>query len=154
MECMVTLGQLTDAAGTTHKTIWEGRYHGELPPAKPSNGTRGTTRYSMCQVLAIRVARILDKRFSVQPADMRDLISRLWNFTTAELLDELEAGQTCTVLVNRRPSLVLFPASVVVDIDAYLRSKNVTAEIVAFSIEHEWKRVMESITPAEMTPAQ
>jgi hypothetical protein len=152
MESGVTIGDLVDASGTTHKTLWEGRYHGELPPANPGDGRRGSQRYSLCQVLAIRVARLLEKKLGVPPTDMRDLIGRLWNFSIAELAAEFEAGRICTVLINRRPSAILFPPEAVNDIDAHIRSCGLTAEVIALSIEREWTRVIERLTPEDLIP--
>jgi hypothetical protein len=152
MERELNVTELCDAGNTPHFAVWSNRY-GKLPPAKPGNGKRGSARYSLCQAIGIRLARLLDAKFGVAPADLVELTSRLWNMGTAELVAEFKARRTCIVVVGRKVCDTFFPPEAVNDFDRYLKSHGAKAvEVFAISVEHEWNRMLERLTPAELRP--
>jgi hypothetical protein len=152
MERELTVSDLCDVSNTPHKVVWENRY-GELPPAKPAVGKRGSRRYTLCQALGVRMARLLESRFGVEPRDLIDLTSRLWHMGSGELAAEFNAGRTCVVCIGRKVSDQLFPPTAVNDFDAALKARGAKGiTVFAVSVEHEWNRMMERLTPAQLLP--
>ena len=152
MERELTVSDLCDAANTPHKVVWENRY-GKFPPARPMRGKRGSQRFSLCQALGVRLARLLESRFGVEPKDLIDLTSRLWYMSSAELHEEFKAGRSCVVVIGRKVSDLFFPPTCVNEIDRALKERGAKGiDVFAISVEHEWNRMMERLTPEQLLP--
>lgn len=137
---------LCEAAAIPYKALHDAKYHSGLTPLRPPvKGKRSAARYSLMQTVAIRIARLLDRKFGVAVPDMSDLVSRLWNMAPGELLAEFREGRTCCVVVGRSVCAELFPPTAVNDFDAYLRANGHSAPVVAISVEQEFGRALERI---------
>ncbi|WP_439621459.1 hypothetical protein [Gemmata sp.] len=142
----VRIGELCDAASTPFKVVWKGTYNAGLHPMRPAlPGQRDSARYSVPQVVAVRVARLLHQKFGVAPADLRDLISRIWHMSKDDLRAEFAAGRTCCVILGRAAAGLLFRPTAVYDFDAALKAQGYRAQVVAVSVEREYERVIERL---------
>lgn len=152
MEQELTISDVCDMSGTPHAHLWLNRF-GEHKPAKPGNGKRGSARYTLCMALSIRVARSLDKRFGIEPKDLIGLTSHIWNMGTAELLAEFDKNKTCVIVVGRKVCDTFFPPTAVNDFDAALKARGANGiDVFAISVEHEFKRMCETLAPEQLLP--
>ncbi|WP_439629126.1 hypothetical protein [Gemmata sp.] len=148
----VGIGDLVEAAHVPFKEVYQGRYTKGREPLIPATpGVRNTARYSLCQVVTIRVARLLHKRFKIDPEDMKELLDRLWFAQPEELLAEFKRGNTNLILIGRKASNEFFPPSAVNTFDAELKRMGFrTTPVVGVSLEREFERCVEMLlVPAE-----
>lgn len=92
------------AAGVPYIALRNRRYHGERQPAvSDRSGSRGAEKWSVANVLAVRVARVLEYRFGVPLAAMSELFDTLWNSDEAELRRQFTEGRRFVLLVGKQP---------------------------------------------------
>ncbi|MFO0823657.1 MAG: hypothetical protein U0792_11165 [Gemmataceae bacterium] len=149
----VGIGDLVEAARTPFQDMYRQTYtRGREPMIPATKGVRNSARYSLCQVLTIRVARLLHKRFNVEPDDMRELLDRLWESEPEELLAEFKRGNSNIILFGRKAADEFYPASAVNEIDADLKRRGFrTIAVVGVSLEREFERVVEMLLPDPTT---
>jgi hypothetical protein len=115
-------------------------------PATP--GVKNSARYSLCQVLTIRVARLLHKRFNIEPDDMKELLDRLWTAEPEDLIAEFKLGRTNIILIGRKAADEFSLDSAASEIDAELKRRGFrTTPVVGVSLEREFDRVVEMLLP-------
>jgi hypothetical protein len=93
----VSRAQAAQAAGVPYQTLAAGKWPG-APTAKLSPGRPA---WSVPNVLAVRVARILEERFRCKVADMRNLFDTLWKSDEAELRRLFREGRKYAMIVGR-----------------------------------------------------
>jgi hypothetical protein len=80
------------------------RFHGDRVPAVPHReGSRGIEQWSVLQVLALRVARILEHRFGTPIPAMSELINTLWTAQEGDLRRLFKEGRRFVMVVGAVP---------------------------------------------------
>lgn len=93
------------AAGVPYTAIEKGRFHGDRPAAVPhQEGRRGVERFSMPQILAVRVGRILEAKWGTPVSAMSELINTLWRADEADLRKKFAEGRKFVMIVGRVPA--------------------------------------------------
>jgi hypothetical protein len=105
---LVTVGDTAGASGIAYKKLWKKTYQGDRRPA----GGQRPPQFSVPQVLALRVGRILEARFGLTVPQFADLFNLLWNADERELASMFAAGRESALLVgNTVCGLKLFTAA-------------------------------------------
>jgi hypothetical protein len=100
---LVTVGDACAASGVPYRAVWSGRFQGTAKPARPNPpGRARLERYSIPQVLALRVGRILESpRFGLKVPEFAGLVNMLWLTDEAELQRLFAEGREWVMLVGR-----------------------------------------------------
>lgn len=134
----MTLVDLCRDAGVLPKDVYGQRY-GALVAVKP--GSKVKRQYTRVQLLAIRMAKLLESRFGITAKNLEAITSTLWNMDERELLDSFATGKNNIIVVGEKPFAELLPSQAVQDFFDYARQKGVLIEVFGVCAEHEWKRI-------------
>jgi hypothetical protein len=100
----VNRARAAQLAAIPYATLERGRYHGQRQPAAPhQRGKRGAEQWSMCNVLAVRVAKIIEHKFGTPADALVDLVNMLWNSDEDDLRAKFAAGRKFVMIVGRVP---------------------------------------------------
>jgi hypothetical protein len=92
------------AAGVPYMSLKGRRFHGDLKPAVPHReGSRGAEQWSVSQVLAVRVTRIIEHKFGTPISAMAELMNTLWMAEEADLRRLFKEGRRFVMIVGAVP---------------------------------------------------
>jgi hypothetical protein len=149
----VRIGQLCDAAGVQFRSVWSGRLTKDLKPAQPPKpGKRDTGRWTLPQVLAVRMVKLFSTKFGITPEVAFPLTSNLWRSKPSELIAEFRAGRTHAIIIGGKVAGGLFAPSAVDIADRMLKEQGFNGvEVLGVSVEQQWNKIVESLLPDPQT---
>lgn len=107
------------AAGVPYNALTQKRFHGDRPTAAPhEEGKRRAEQWSMPQILAVRVCRVLEVRFGMPVEAMTTLFNTLWLADENDLREKFASGRKFVLVVGRVPcGTCLFTSEEIADND-------------------------------------
>lgn len=93
------------AAGVPYGLLRSKHFHGDRSPAVPHvEGKRGAERWSLPQIVAVSIGRMLQAQYGTTVGAMQPLLSALWSCPEDELRAKFVRGERYLVLVGATPA--------------------------------------------------